>query len=121
NADDQEIGVAMPQFEDCQKGLTGARDENAGAQDELFRAREVLALVDKQLRDLARNAGPNQPDGDAAGRKLAAEKRRLTEQVDQARASLDRSKTQLVGAFSRFDEWADPRRNLAAFNDDIPV
>ena len=45
---------------------------------------------------------------------------RLAEREKEQRASLDRAKTQLVGAFSRFEEWADPRRDLAAFNDDMP-
>lgn len=111
----------MPQFEDDQKRLSDARTTHAGAKDELFRAQQRLARVDKQLRDLERGASPNAPEAGAAGRKLAAEKRRLTARVEEARTSLDRSKEQLAGAFGRFEQWADPRRSLPAFNDDIPV
>ena len=111
----------MPQFEDDQKRLTDARAAHAGAQDELFRAHQRLERIDKQLRDFARSGNPNAPDGGARGRKLAEEKHRLTARVEELRMAVGRSKEQLTGAFTRFVEWTDPRRNLAAFNDDIPV
>lgn len=111
----------MSQFEDDQKRLTDARTTHAGVQDELFRARQRLERIDKQLRDLARSGNPDAPDGGAAGRRLAEEKRRLTARTEELRTAVERSKEQLASAFTRFDEWTDPRRNLAAFNDDIPV
>lgn len=111
----------MARFEEDQKELTEARAAHAGAEDELFRARQRLARVDEQLRKLSRGANPNEPDGGAESRKLAAEKRRLTALVEEVRSRLGRSKEQLAGAFGRFEQWADPRRNLAALNDDIPV
>ncbi|HEY1305806.1 MAG TPA: hypothetical protein VGF24_19765, partial [Vicinamibacterales bacterium] len=111
----------MPRFEDDQKTLNEARAAYAGAQEALFRTRQRLERVDKQLRDLARNAGPNAPEGGAAGSKLAAEKRRLTARAEEVQTSVDRAKQQLADAFQRFEEWADPRHNLGVFNDDIPV
>lgn len=111
----------MPQFEDAQKQLMEARAAHAGAQDELFRTRERLARVDKQIRALERTANPNAPGGGAAGRKLAEEKRALTAALEATRAGLGRFKEDLAGAAGRFEEWADPRRNLSLLNDDIPL
>ena len=53
----------MPQFEDSQKKLTAARDEYAGAQDELFRARARLARVDKELRATRARRQPERARG----------------------------------------------------------
>lgn len=106
----------MPQFEDDQKRLNEARAAQAGAGDELARARQRLDRVERQLRLLARS----DPDGDAA-RALAEEQRVLEARIKALGATLVRAKEQLADAFTRFDTWADPRRNLAAFNDDIPI
>src|SRR6187431_1812207 len=109
------------QLDDDQKSLAEARAAHSGAQDELFHARQRLERIDQQLRDLARTERPNAPDEGTAGRKLAEEKRQLTARTEELRARVGRAQEQLTGAFTRFDEWADPRDNLAAFNDDIPV
>lgn len=111
----------MPQFENAQQKLTEARAAHGDAQDELFRTRERLARIDKQLRDLERSKSPNAPAGGAAGRELAAQKRALTAKLEETRAKLGRSREDLAAARDRFDEWTDPRRHLPVFNDDIPV
>src|SRR5262245_51743431 len=111
----------MPQFEDARTRLTDARAAHAGAQDELFRTRERLARVDRRLRALERTANPNAPQGGAATRKLAEEKRALAAALESARARLDRMREDLTGAAGRFEEWSDPRRNLSLLNDDIPL
>ncbi len=111
----------MPQLEDDQRQLTDARSAHAGAQDSLFRTRERLARVDKQLRELQRRASPDNPEGGAPGRELAQEKRRLTGQLREDQAAAGAARERLAAAAGKFDAWSDPRRNLAALNDDIPV
>ena len=106
----------MPQFEDDQKRLNAARAAHAGTQDELARARQRLDRVERQLRALARSA----PQGGTA-HALDEEKRALAARIEALGATLGRAREQLEEAFTRFDTWADPRRNLASFNDDIPV
>ena len=102
----------MPQLDQDQRELTDARATHARAQDSLFRTRQRLARIDKQLRDLQRTASPNAPEGGAAGRKLAQEKRRLTAQLREDQAAVGVSREGLAAAAGRFDAWSDPRRKI---------
>lgn len=102
----------MAHFDDIRDTLNGARAQTHALERQIFRSKQQLALLQRELR--ARQRSGNTGDISRRIRALEADIKGL-----QGRLSGQRRIEQ--GRFAEFAEFTDPRNNIARLSDRTPI